>query len=52
MLIQQFFNANPIVDCSQGNFALFSSLFLEELTRIQFQKIMTTTSYIKMSDRK
>lgn len=53
LLTQQFLNANPIVDCSQGNFALFSSFFfLKELTRMQFQKIMTTTSYIKMSDIK
>lgn len=27
LLTQQFLNANPIVDCSQGNFALFSSFF-------------------------
>ena len=27
VLTQQFLNANPIVDCSQGNFALFSSFF-------------------------
>ena len=29
VLTRQFLNANPIVDCSQGNFALFSSFFFE-----------------------
>lgn len=53
VLTWQFLNANSIVDCSQGNFALFSSSsFLKELTRMQCQRIMTTTSYIKMSDIK
>ena len=28
MLTRQFLNANPIVDCSQGNCALFSSFFV------------------------
>ena len=53
VLTRQFLNANPIVDCSQGNFALVSSFFFfKELTRMQFQRIMITTSYIKMSDIK